>query len=145
MDGTRGRFLLPVLGLMLAGSVAGCDVVLRKLVGSDVDDMVGVYQGTWTLRDLNGLKTRRDGAADIRVGTFSNDVSGNVRIDRDRFPIEGRVRTFSGFYVRVSGGPFERSTRLQGHADCYQGTSCRLTLEGTAPGSGVRFEFDGSK
>lgn len=145
MNATRRRVLLSVLGLLLAGSTAGCDVVLRKLIAPDVDEMSGVYRGDWTLRDLDGARSRHDGSVGIRIGMFDNDISGSVRIDRDRYPLEGRYKPFSGIQIRVEGGVFERSTRLEGHADCDDYGGCRLSLEGTAPGSGMRIEFRGSK
>jgi len=145
VNATRKRFLLPALGLLLACSTAGCDVVLRKLIAPDVDEMSGVYKGDWTLRDQDGARSRYSGAVDIRIGTLDNDITGAVRIDRDRYPLEGRYKPFSGIQVRVEGGVFERSTRLEGHADCDDYGGCHLTLEGTAPGSGVRIEFRGSK
>lgn len=145
MSARRMRSLLPVLGLLLAGSTAGCDLVLRKLIAPDVDQMSGVYKGDWTLQDSSGGRTRRDGAVDIRIGTLDNDVSGALRIDRDRYPIDGRYKLFGGLEIRVSGGVFESSTRLEGHPSCDDYGGCNLTLEGTAPGSGVRIAFHGSK
>jgi hypothetical protein len=145
VNARRKRFLLSVLGLLLAGSTAGCDVVLRKLIAPDVDEMSGVYKGDWTLRTPGGAGSRRDGAVEIRIGILDNDISGAVRVDRDRYPLEGRYKPFSGIEVRVEGGVFERSTRLEGYADCDDYGGCHLTLEGTAPGSGVRIEFRGHK
>jgi len=145
MNVMRRPILLPVLGLLLAGSAVGCDTVLRRLLAPDLDEMSGVYKGDWTLRDPGGGRTRRGGAVDLRLAALSNDISGNLRIGEDRYSIDGRFKLFSGIEIRVQGGVFERSTRLEGHADCDDYGGCQLTLEGTAPGSGLRIEFRGSK
>jgi len=137
--------IVALVACLLALTAAGCQDILRDMVGVVPDE--GVYRGTWELKEPEGEMAEHEGHVSIVISATHPDVHGGLGVDGGhRF--EGRMNFWGDLDITARTGVFAPQTDLSGSIDCTEteySKWCVMKLEGTNPESGVAFSFRGDR